>query len=95
MRQEKNKSLKGNEKFENGVLRADVCMERHSGSYNSQYRTYSEDLPEKSFGLSAVSEDRRLINDVYKLINAGFKIKPGQSLGKFIEEHKDTLKEEA
>lgn len=46
MRQEKNKSLKGNEKFEDGVLRADACMERHSGAYNSQYKTYSEDLPE-------------------------------------------------
>ncbi len=95
MRHEKNKSLKGNEKFEDGVLRADACMERHSSSYNSQYRTYSKDLPEKSFGLSAVWEERRLINDVYKLINSGFKVKLGQSLEKLIEEHKDTLKEEA
>lgn len=93
MRQEKNKNLKGNEKFEEGVLRSDACMERHSRSSISQYRTYSEDLPQNSFGLSAVWKERRLMNNVYKLISKGFKVKPAQSLEAFIEEHKDALEE--
>ena len=93
MSQEKKEILKKNEKFEDGVLRADACMERYSTSRNSQYRTYSEDLPQSSFGLSAVREERRLMKDVYKLINKGFKPNGSESLESFVEKHRDSLDE--
>ena len=93
MSQEKKEILKKNEKFEDGVLRADACMERYSTSRNSQYRTYSEDLPANSFGLSAVWEERRLMKDVYKLINKGFKPNGSESLESFVEKHRDSLDE--
>ena len=47
MSQVKKETLKKNEKFEDGLLRTDACMERHQSSRDSQYRTYQEDLPEK------------------------------------------------
>lgn len=93
MSQEKNKAFRRNEKFEDGVLRADACMERHSSSRDSQYRTYSEDLPEQVFGLSALWEERRLIKNVYKLIDRGLKPSSAESLESFVEKHSDLLEE--
>ena len=94
MSQVKKEVLKKNEKFEDGVLRADACMERHLTSRNSQYRTYQEDLPQNSFGLSALWEEKRLMKDVYKLIAKGFKPNGSISLEDFVEKHRDLLDEE-
>ena len=94
MSQVKKEILKENEKFEDGVLRADACMERHLTSRNSQYRTYQEDLPQNSFGLSALWEEKRLMKDVYKLISKGFKPNGSISLEDFVEKHRDLLDEE-
>ena len=94
MSQVKKEVLKKNEKFEDGVLRADACMERHLTSRNSQYRTYQEDLPQNSFGLSALWEEKRLMKDVYKLISKGFKPNGSISLEDFVEKHRDLLDEE-
>ncbi|MFH1799106.1 MAG: hypothetical protein ABH844_07225 [Candidatus Omnitrophota bacterium] len=93
MSQEKKEILKKNEKFEDGVLRADACMERYSTSRNSQYRTYSEDLPANSFGLSALWEEKRLMRDVYQLMAKGFKPNGSESLESFVEKHRDLLDE--
>ena len=93
MSQVKKEMLKKNEKFVDGVLRADACMERHQGSRNSQYRTYQEDLPQNSFGLSALWEERRLMKDVYKLIGKGFKPSGSETLESFVEKHHDLLDE--
>jgi len=93
MSQEKKEILKKNEKFEDGVLRADACMERHLDNRNSQYRTSFEDLPEKAFGSSAVWEERRLMRDVYQLIAKGFKPSGSESLESFVEKHRDLLDE--
>ena len=93
MSQVKKEVLKENEKFEDGVLRADACMERHATSRDSQYRTYLEDLPQNSFGLSAVWEERRLMNDVYKLIAKGIKPDGSKTLESFVEKHRDLLNE--
>ena len=94
MSQVKKEVLKKNEKFEDGVLRADACMERHLTSRNSQYRTCQEDLPQNSFGLSALWEEKRLMKDVYKLIAKGFKPNGSISLEDFVEKHRDLLDEE-
>ena len=94
MSQVKKEILKENEKFEDGVLRADACMERHLTSRNSQYRTCQEDLPQNSFGLSALWEEKRLMKDVYKLISKGFKPNGSISLEDFVEKHRDLLDEE-
>ncbi len=92
----KNLNKKENEqKFDDGVLRADGCMMRHEQSRQAEYRTYEEDLPEFSFGKSAYWEERRLLNKVYTLKAMGFKLKTAQSLEEFVEEHKDTIEEEA
>ena len=93
MRQEKEKSERKNEKFEDGVLRADACMERYSKTRDSQYRTYSEDLPEQAFGLSALWEERRLMKNVYKLLAKGIKPSGSESLETFVEKHSDLLEE--
>ena len=94
MSQVKKEALKKNEKFEDGMLRTDACMERHLTSRNSQYRTYQEDLPQNSFGLSALWEEKRLMKDVYKLISKGFKPNGSISLEDFVEKHQDLLDEE-
>ena len=94
MSQVKKEILKENEKFEDGMLRTDACMERHLTSRNSQYRTYQEDLPQNSFGLSALWEEKRLMKDVYKLISKGFKPNGSISLEDFVEKHRDLLDEE-
>ncbi|MBI4706898.1 MAG: hypothetical protein HY761_03110 [Candidatus Omnitrophica bacterium] len=94
MSQVKKEILKKNEKFEDGMLRTDACMERHLGSRNSQYRTYSEDLSQNSFGFSAVWEERHLMKDVYNLINKGFKPNGSETLETFVEKHRDLLDEE-
>jgi len=93
MSQVKKEVLKKNEKFEDGVLRADACMERHLTSRNSQYRTYQEDRPQNSFGLSALWEEKRLMNDVYKLMAKGFKPNGSEALEEFVEKHRDLLDE--
>jgi len=93
MSQEKKEILKKNEKFEDGVLRADACMERYSKPRNSQYRTHSEDLPEPAFGLSALWEERNLMKNVYKLMAKGFKPNGSESLESFVEKHQDLLDE--
>jgi hypothetical protein len=93
MRQEKEKNERNNEKFEDGVLRTDACMKRYSKTRNSQYRTYSEDLPEQAFGLSALWEERRLMKNVYKLLAKGLKPSGSESLEAFVEKHSDLLEE--
>ena len=93
MSQVKKEMLKKNEKFEDGVLRADACMERYQSSRDSQYRTSQEDLPQNSFGLSALWEERRLMKDVYNLIAKGFKPNGSISLEDFVEQHRDLLDE--
>jgi len=94
MSQEKKEILKKNEKFEDGVLRADACMERYQSSRDSQYRTHSEDLPEQAFGLSALWEERNLMKNVYKLMAKGFKPNGSETLESFVEKHRDLLDEE-
>ena len=93
MSQVKKEILKKNEKFEDGVLRADACMERYSTSRDSQYRTYQEDLPEQAFGLSALWEERNLMKYVYQLMSKGFKPSSSESLEDFVEKHRDLLDE--
>ena len=93
MSQVKKETLKKNEKFEDGVLRADACMERYSTSRDSQYRTYQEDLPQNSFGLSALWEERNLMKNVYQLMAKGFKTSVSESLEDFVEKHRDLLDE--
>ena len=93
MRKETNKVLKRSEKFEDGLLRTDACMERHMGSRDSEYRTYSEDLPEKAFGVSALWDERRRMKDVYKLIGKGLKPSGSETLESFVEKHREDLDE--
>ena len=93
MRKETNRIFKENEKFEDGLLRTDACMERHSTTRNSEYRTDLEDLPERSFGSSALWEERRLMRDVYKLTAKGIKPNGSETLESFVEKHKDDLDE--
>ncbi len=93
MSQVKKEMLKKNEKFEDGMLRVDACMERYLGSRYSQYRTYHEDLSQNSFGLSAFWEERRLMKDVYNLISKGIKPDGSEALEEFVEKHKDLIDE--
>ena len=93
MRKETNRIFKENEKFEDGLLRTDACMERHLSSRNSQYKTKLEDLPQESFGFSALREERRLMRDVYKLTARGIKPSGSETLESFVEKHKDLLDE--
>ena len=94
MRQERKDILKGSEKFEDGVLRADACAERYFSSRDSQYRTSFEDLPSLSFGSSAVREERRLMRDVHRLTAYGYLPHPWESLEEFVERYRDVLDEE-
>ena len=80
-------------KFEDGLLRTDACMERHLTPRESQYRTSLEDLPEASFGVSALREERRLMRDVYKLTARGFKPDASETLEAFVERHRDLIEE--
>lgn len=93
MRQERKDTLKGFEKFEDGVLRADACMERHATSRDFQYRTSFEDLLSYSFGSSALWEERKLMGDVHRLISLGIRPSGSESLEDFAERHKDLLGE--
>ena len=86
-------TLRSYEKFEDGLLRTDACMERHETTRNSQYKTDLEDLPERSFGSSALWEERRLMRDVYKLTASGIKPSGSETLESFVEKHKDLLDE--
>jgi len=87
-------TLRSYEKFEDGLLRTDACMERHMSSRESQYKTHLEDLPQESFGVSALWEERRLMRDVYKLTARGIKPTGSETLESFVEKHKDILDEE-
>lgn len=82
-----------NRKFEGGLLRTDACMERHMSPRESQYKTHLEDLPQESFGVSALWEERRLMRDVYKLTSRGIKPTGSETLESFVEKHKDLLDE--
>jgi len=93
MSQEKKETLKKNEKFEDGVLRADACMERYSTPRDSQYRTHEEDLQGQAFGLSALWEEKNLMKNVYKLMAKGIKPNGSESLESFVEKHQDLLDE--
>lgn len=93
MRQERKDILKGSEKFEDGVLRADACAERYSTSRHSQYRTPFEDLPSLSFGSSAVREENRLLRRVHRLRAYGYLPHPWESLEEFVERYHDVLAE--
>jgi len=93
MNQVKKEILKGNEKFVEGVLTSDACMQRFSQSRDTEYRTYEEDLPEQSFGRSAWYEERRLISKVYQLKNKGFAPNAEESLENFVKRLADKLDE--
>ena len=93
MSQVKKERLTREGKFEDGLLRADACMERYQISRSSQYRTPEEDLPEGSFGLSALWEERNLMKKVYTLINKGFRPNGSESLEDFVEKHSELLDE--
>lgn len=84
MRQERKSYIPSGEKFEEGVLRADACAERHELPRREQYRTSREDLPAASFGLSAVREERALMRDVYKLMSIGAILQSAESLEEFV-----------
>ena len=85
---------KRNPNFDNGVLRADGCMNRYSQSRQMEFRTPEEDLSEFSFGRSAEWEEKKLINNVYKLKALGVNLKAGQTLEEFVEEHRALIEEE-
>ncbi len=92
----KNTNKKENEqKFDEGVLRADGCMMRHNQPRQAEFRTREEDFPESSFGKSAYWEERRLLNRVHELMAMGFKIRPEQTLEEFVQAHEDAFTEEA
>ena len=93
MRKEINKALEGSEKFEDGLLRTDACMERHMSSRDSQYKTKLEDLPQESFGYGALREERRLMRDVYRLAAKGVKPNGSETLESFVEKHIEDLEE--
>ncbi|QAT16707.1 hypothetical protein BU251_02650 [Candidatus Velamenicoccus archaeovorus] len=91
----KNMNKKENEqKFDEGVLRADGCMMRHNQSRQAEFRTQEEDFPEHSFGKSAYWEERRLLNRVHTLKAMGFKIRPEQTLEEFVQAHEDAFTED-
>lgn len=81
---------KQNQKFEDGVLRADACSQRYAIPRNNQYHSSFEDLPQHSFGASALWEERRLMNAVYALLAQG--IRPGkESLEDFVARNQHRL----
>ena len=91
MRQKSYSGSAKREKFEDGVLRADACTDRYSLPRKYQYRSWREDLPSRSFGASALREERRLMGAVYRLISAGIRPSGSESLEEFVERHKDRL----
>ena len=93
MRQERKDRLENVEKFEDGLLRVDACMERYCASRDAELRTWMEDLPSSSFGRSAEWEERRLMSEVYRLIGLGISPKGDCSLEDFVERHRDLLDE--
>ncbi|MBM3253977.1 MAG: hypothetical protein FJZ16_06985 [Candidatus Omnitrophica bacterium] len=94
MRQERKGYSERDGKFEEGVLRADACFDRHSQPRRYQYRTYQEDLPSYSFGMSAVREERRLMRKVYQLISLDLKPQGSETLEEFVQRNSDSLEEE-
>lgn len=93
MRQERKDILKGSEKFEDGVLRADACSERYFTSRQSQYRTSFEDLPSLSFGSSAVRQESWLLRQAHRLREYGYLPHPWESLEEFVERYRHVLQE--
>lgn len=92
MKQEDKRTGKNEKRFEDGVLRADACMKRHSDSSRShEYRTWFEDLPERAYGSSAARQEWYLMKDVYRLRSAGFKLSGSESLEDFVARHRDFL----
>lgn len=93
MMQERKRNQDRPEKFEDGVLRADACFDRHSLPRKHQYRTWQEDLPCCSFGSSAVREEQRLLRDVHRLLAIGLAPAGHESLEEFVERYHDCLEE--
>jgi hypothetical protein len=93
MRQKGNSYQAKERKFEDGVLRADSCMDRYSMPRDMQYRTAFEDLPSLSFGVSALREERRLQAKAAALASKGFRPCPCEHLEDFTERHSDILED--
>lgn len=91
MRQERKDILRNSEKFEDGLLRVDACMERYFVPRDAELRTFQEDLPSLSFGRSAVWEEKRLLNNVAILISQGLRPGKDQSLEDFVAKYSDRL----
>jgi hypothetical protein len=81
------------DRFEDGVLRADSCMDRYSMPRDMQYRTAFEDLPSLSFGVSALREERRLQAKAAALASKGFRPCHCEPLEDFTERHSDILED--
>ena len=82
------------DRFEDGVLRADSCMDRYSMPRDMQYRTAFEDLTQASFGRRALGEESELIRCVYYLRSLGFSPDVNEDLEGFVARHKDRLDKE-
>jgi hypothetical protein len=79
-------------RFEDGVLRADACFERHSLPRKFQEQFPSEDTS-LSFGHSAMWQERKLQNNVALLLSKGFRLLATETLEEFVQRHADVLKE--
>jgi len=82
------------ERFEDGVLRADSCCDRHSLPRKYQYRTRFEDLPQYSFGRRALGEESELMRCAYYLKSLGFSLDVNEDIEGFVSRHKDRLEKE-
>ena len=92
MRQKSNLYKAKENRFEDGLLRVDACMDRHNTPRGHQYRSWAEDLPSRYFGIPALYEEHRIMGAVCRLIASGIKPKPYESLSAFADRHKDILK---
>jgi hypothetical protein len=79
-------------KFEDGVLRADACCDRHCLPRKFEEQMACEDIS-LSFGRSAMWEERRLQNKVAFLISKGCKLRSGETLEEFVERNNEVLEE--
>jgi hypothetical protein len=94
MRQRGNSYQAKKDRFEDGVLRADSCIDRYSMPRDMQYRTAFEDLAQASFGRRALGEESELIRCVYYLRSLGFSPDVNEDLEGFVARHKDRLDKE-
>ena len=92
MRQKNIWSSAKERKFENGVLRVDVCFRRHNLPRKYQYQFPSEDNS-WSFGRSVLWEERRLQNKVAILLSKGLRPSPEETLEEFVERNSEVLEE--